>query len=177
VLWFLLIPSCGFSQATSYGNFKLADQELIYQKVFLQDSVTLQKLAEYYQKLPFVSNVEIKDDLTFTMNDLIVDYKKFQFSQVSVPSIIQTGKFSGQVSIQAKDGKYRITVSGIQLTGDIVYKKITAKESITNYACRNNGTYISPDWTKPNTLGLLDKAFTDKLQFVDSEKKKGDGDW
>lgn len=164
--------------ATAYGNFKLADQEIFYQKVFLQDSITPAKLAEYYKTLPYIANVNVAgDEVTFEVNDITVDYKKFQFTQVATPSIIQTGKYSGKVHIGVKDGKYRITFSALELTGNIGYKNITSKDKLTNYSCRNNGTFISPDWCKPNMLGLLDQAFTDKLQFIEKEKTKTKDDW
>lgn len=162
--------SVSFAQTTSYGNFKLVDQEIIYQKVFEQDSITLAKLEAYYKTAPYVTNVTIKGDaVEFLVNDLIVDYKKFQFSQVATPPIIQTGKYSGKASVSVKDGKYRVTVKSLQLTGDNVYKKITTKENLTTYASKNNGTLLHPDWCRPNQLGLLDKAFTDRLQYQDTE--------
>lgn len=172
-------PFVAAAQATtSYGNFKVSSQELIYQKVFLHDSATVENLAEYYGSLPFISDVAMSNgELTFSMNDLVVDYKKFGLSQVSTPPIIQTGKYSGKVNVSVKDGKYRVTVSDIKLTGDIGYKKITSKENLTSYACRDNGTYISGDWTKPNTLGLLDKAFTDNLEYREKPRHDGDDDW
>ena len=164
------------SQTSSYGSFKLDNQEIIYQKVFTQDSITLSKLAEYYQTLPYISDVsQSGDQVTFAFNDLVVDYKKFQFAQVAVPPIIQTGKYSGKAAVGIKDGKYRLTLRNLQMTGDIGYKKIPAKENLTNYSCENNGTSIAQNWCKPNTLGLLEKAFTDKLQYV--AKSNGDGDW
>jgi hypothetical protein len=164
---------------TSYGNFKLVDQEIIYQKIFLHDSVTISKLVEYYKTLPYLSNVQpTGEEVTFDLNDLTVDYKKFQFTQVGTPSIIQTGKYSGKASVGVKDGKYRITLNTIQLTGDIGYKKITAKENLTSFAGKNNGTILAQDWCRPNMLGLLDQSFTDKLQFVETKKKKKDNsDW
>jgi hypothetical protein len=164
---------------TTYGNFKLEDQEIIYQKIFLQDSVSATRLMEYYKSLPYLSNVQQSgDEVTFDLNDLTVDYKKFQFTQVGTPNIIQTGKYSGKASVGVKDGKYRITLSALQLTGDIGYKKIMTKESLTSFACKNSGTILSQDWCKPNMLGLLDQAFTDKLQFIESKKKKkDDADW
>ncbi len=172
-----LLTSSVLGQVMSYGNFKVSEQELIYQKVFSHDSVSLEKLQSYYAALPFVKGAAISGgELTFTMNEFVVDYKKFGFSQVSTPAIIQTGRYSGKVSVYAKEGRYRVTVSDIKMTGDIVYKKITSPEPITNFACRDNGTYISSDWTKPNTLGLLDKAFTDNLEFV-SKPAHTDGDW
>jgi hypothetical protein len=163
---------------TSYGNFKLADQEILYQKVFAQDSITTAKLTEFYKAQPFVANLQTTgDEVTFDMNDIVVDYKKFQFTQVATPPIIQTGKYSGKVTVGVKDGKYRVTVRSIQLTGDIGYKKITAKDNLTNYAAKNNGTIMNQEWCKPNTLGLLDKSFTDKLQYVEKGKKKDGDDW
>ena len=177
IVLFVLISNLTFGQAESYGNFKVVNQEIIYQKVFFNDSITLNKLGDFYVKLPYVSDLDMSnDEIKFKLNDLVVDYKKFQFAQVATPSIIQTGKYSGLVTVNAKDGKYRVTVTAIELTGDIGYKKITTKDKLTNYACRNSGTYISQDWCKPNTLGLLDKAFTDKLEYIDPNKATS-GDW
>lgn len=171
----VLIVNLSWAQSnTSYGNFKLVDQEIIYQKVFEQDSITPAKLETYYKSLPYVSNLTTKaDGVDFDVTDMTVDYKKFQFSQVATPAIIQTGKYSGKVSVGVKDGRYRVTVKSIQLTGDNVYKKITAKEPLTTYSTKNNGTILHPDWCRPNQLGLLDKAFTDRLQYKGEE----DGDW
>lgn len=170
----LISLNIAWAQGTAYGNFKLVDQEIIYQKVFTQDSITPAKLEEYYKTLPYVSNLTTKaDGVEFDVNDMTVDYKKFQFSQVATPAIIQTGKYSGKVSVSAKDGRYRVTVKSIQLTGDNVYKKITTKENLTTYASKNNGTVLHQDWCRPNQLGLLDKAFTDRLEC----KKEDDGDW
>lgn len=179
-VFILLFAGHVFGQGnTSYGNFKIAEQELIYQKIFLQDSASSAKLAEYYKTLPYLSNVSVDgDDVRFDVTDLVVDYKKFQFTQVGTPSIIQTGKYSGHAVVGVKDGRYRLTVTDLQLTGDIGYKKITTKEPLTSFACKNNGTIMAQDWCRPNMLGLLDQAFTDKLQFVEvKKKKKDDGDW
>lgn len=177
-LLFVLAVIAAPAQNVAYGNFKVADQEIFYQKIFFQEGITIAKVADYYKTLPYLSNVEIAgDEVTFDMNDVTVDYKKFQFTQVATPSIIQTGRYSGKGSVGVKDGKYRVTVRSLQLTGDITYKKISTKDNLTHYACKNSGTVLSQDWCKPNMLGLLDQAFTDKLQYIEKEKKKEDGDW
>jgi hypothetical protein len=164
-------------QPTSYGNFKVADQEIIYQKISVADSITPAKLQAYYSALPYISKIEVQQDgLSFEVTDIIVDYKKFQFSQVNLQPIMQTGRFSGSVVIGVKNGKYRLTMRSIQITGDMGYKKITARENLTNYATKNSGTVLSTDWCKPNMLGLLDQSFSDKLLYVE-KKKKDDGDW
>jgi len=174
----ILMVSLAYGQSTSYGNFKVSEQEIVYQKVVPLDSITLPKLEAYYKTLSYISNLKSNDaNLEFEVTDLTVDYKKFQFTQVATPSIIQTGKYSGSVSVGVKDGKYRITFHNLQLTGDIGYKKIPAKDKLTSYACKNNGTVLAQDWCRPNMLGLLDQAFTDKLQYVEPGNKKINNDW
>lgn len=175
---FILVGVTLYAQPVTYGNFKLADQEIMYQKIVALDSITTQKLEAYYKTLPYVSNLSVSNgNVRFDVNDLTVDYKKFQFTQVGTPSIIQTGKYSGAVEVETKDGRYRVTFHSIKLTGDIGYKKILEKDDLTSYACKNNGTILSQDWCRPNMLGLLDQAFTDKLQYVEPVKKKINDDW
>lgn len=175
---FVLATLTANAQTVTYGNFKLAGQEIMYQKIVALDSITSSKLEAYYKTLPYVSNLAVSNgNVTFDVTDLTVDYKKFQFTQVATPSIIQTGRYSGAVEVGAKDGRYRITFHTIKLTGDIGYKKIIEQDRLTSYACKNNGTILSQDWCRPNMLGLLDQAFTDKLQYVEPEKKKISDDW
>jgi hypothetical protein len=174
----LIVTGSAYGQATSYGNFKVVEQEIIYQKIVPLDSITIGKLAGFYKTLPYVSNLKTTDGMVeFQVTDLTVDYKKFQFTQVATPNIIQTGKYSGNVAVGVKDGKYRITFHAIELTGDIGYKKILEKDRLTSYACKNNGTILAQDWCRPNMLGLLDQAFTDKLQYVETGQKIINDDW
>ena len=167
------IANLALAQSASYGDFKTAEQELIYQKIFTNDSISVSKLADYYKKQTYISNIEVKGDgVQFDMNDITVDYKKFQYTQVNTNIAMQTGKYSGKVSVGVKDGKYRITVKSIQFTANLGYKMVTEKDNLTRYATKNSGTIMAEDWCKPNMLGLLNKAFTDKLEL-----KVTDGDW
>src|SRR5688572_24939896 len=138
----MLISLNSFSQVTSYGNFRIDNQQLIYQKVFLMDSITVDKLGNYLVTLPFVKDFDRShDEIKFKINDFVVDFKKFGLNEVTTATIIQSGKYSGDATIDMKDGKYRVTLFNLQLTGNIVYKRITSKENLTTYACRDNGTY------------------------------------
>lgn len=175
LLTLLLLAQLTFTglAQTSYGNFKVAEQDLIYQKVFIKDSITVAALEKYYKALPYISNLEVKPDgIQFDMNDITVDYKKFQYVQVNTHIVMQTGKYSGKASVNVKDGKYRVTVTAIQFTGNLGYKLVKEKDSLTRFATKNSATAIHEDWCKPNVLGLLDKAFTDKLEL-----KKTEDEW
>jgi hypothetical protein len=167
-----ILLSCAAQAQVACGSFKIADQEVIYQQVF-QDTATLPMLEKYYKSQPIISNfTSTAEGLQFDINDLVVDYKKFGFSQNAVPLMIQTGKFSGKVTVGLRDGRYRVTVKGLQFTANLGYKMITKKEAFTAYASKNSATEWAADFCLPSTLGLLDKAFTDKLQF-----KKQKDDW
>ncbi|MCB0490942.1 MAG: hypothetical protein KDC93_00860 [Cyclobacteriaceae bacterium] len=169
----LLLSTFGFSQTTEYEDFKLQDQEIIYQAVFQDESVTYAKLEEQYKKNKQFSSIKVSaNEMTFNVKDLTVDYLKFQFSQVQTPLILQTGKFSGQVSVAIRDGRYRVTFNKIMVTGEIGYKSIKEKEPLTGLCSKSNGTQLSQDWMKPNTLGLLGKAFADNFEL-----KATDDDW
>jgi len=169
-----LIPCALLAQTTEYGDFKIVDSEIIYQKVFTQDSVTAEKLKQFLKSVPNVSNIEVFGDVVQAdLTDFIVDYKKFQFTQVATPTLIQTGRYNGKIKIDGKAGKYRVSIRSIQVKGDAGYKKITNPENLTNYATVNSATSLNKDWCKPNTLGLLDKALTYRFTF-----KQGDSaDW
>ncbi|MBL7858238.1 MAG: hypothetical protein JNM57_11170 [Cyclobacteriaceae bacterium] len=169
------IPIGMMAQLTEFGSFKIINTEIIYQKVSGYDSVTTEKLVEFLKTVPNIANVEVVNNIVQAdLTDFVVDYKKFQFNQVAVPPIIQTGRFSAKISMEGRDNKYRVTLKSIQVKGDIGYKKILSPENLTNYACTNSGTVLSRDWCKPNTLGLLDLALTDRFLFKEQKK---DGDW
>jgi hypothetical protein len=175
LILFLVCPLLSLAQTTEYGSFKIVDTELIYQKIFFADTITNEKLANFMKSVPELKNVSIAgSEVTADLSELVVDYQKFQFSQVAVPPIIQTGRYSGKVAGEAKDGKYRITVRSIQMKGDIGYKRIAQPENLSNYATQNSGTILHREWCKPNTLGLLDKALSDKFIYKEARK---DSDW
>ncbi|MCB0489720.1 MAG: hypothetical protein R2820_00890 [Cyclobacteriaceae bacterium] len=162
-----------FFQATSYEEVKLSDQEVIYQAVYQKEGITYAALEEYYKKNKHFSNLKVAtNEMTFDIKDLTVDYLKFQFSQVETPLLLQTGKFSGKGSVSVRDGRYRVTFSKIMVTGEIGYKSIKEPEPFTGLCSKNNGTQLSQDWMKPNSFGLLCKAFADNFEL-----KETDDDW
>lgn len=170
-----LNPVVILAQATEYGSFKIDETEIIYQKVFDATGITAEKLAEFLGTVPELKNVSIAEgSVTADLTDLTVDYKKFKFSQVGTPPIIQTGRYSGKMVADVKENKYRITIRSFTVKGDIGYKRILQPEPMTNYACSNSGTILARDWCKPNMLGMLEQAITDKFIYKDSSK---DSDW
>ena len=176
LLFFLALapPVCGMSQP-AYGDFRIVNTEIIYQKVFDQPSVTLEKVDSLLKASPGITEVSMSgESLTATLTDMVVDYKKFKFPQVTTPPIIQTGRFSGKLTAEAKDGRYRITLEQITMKGDIGYKNIPEPEPMTNYACMKGATILSKDWCRPNMLGVLNQALNDLFAYKVETKSS---DW
>lgn len=165
----LLYPAVCFSQPSAYGDFKLVNTEIVYQKIFERPSVTLEELDSLLKTSEGVGDIKVAEgSLSATLSDFVVDYKKFKFPQVSTPPIIQTGRFSGRITAEAKDGRYRITVEKITMKGNIGYKEIPGPEPMTNYACIKGATAIASDWCRPNLLGVLNQALNDNFTYVQS---------
>jgi hypothetical protein len=172
-IFLLLLPCTLQAQITQFGSFKILESEVMYQKVFTQDSVTVDKMVEFLKTVPTISNIQAGDGVvTADLVYLKVDYKKFKAAQIDVPAIIQTGIFNGKLIFDIKSGKYRATLRGIQMKGDTGTKKITEPEFITKYSTTDNGTAISKDWAKPTLLGLLEQQITERITY-----KEVNTDW
>jgi hypothetical protein len=171
---FLLLITCTLkAQITQFGSFKILESEVLYQKVFNQDSLTTDKLVEFLKTAPTIGNIQAGDGtVTADLIYLNVDWKKFKAAQSTVPSIIQTGVFSGKLTYDLKGAKYRVTLRSIKMKGDTGTKKITEPEPITKYATVDSGTAISPEWAKPTLLGLLEQQITERVTY-----KEVNTDW
>jgi len=172
-LFLLLIPCTVNAQITEFGSFKILESEVLYQKVFNQESITVEKMVEFLKTVPTIGNIQTgTETVTADLIFLKVDYKKFKVPQVDVPIIIQTGIFNGKLTFDIKSGKYRATLRSIQMKGDISSKKIAEPELITKYSTIDNGTALSKDWAKPTLLGLLERQITERLTY-----KEVNTDW
>jgi hypothetical protein len=172
-LFLLLIPCTLHAQITQFGSFKILESEVLYQRVFDQDSLTVEKMVAFLKTVPTIGNIQAGDGtVTADLIFLTVDYKKFKVPQTAVPAIIQTGIFNGKLIFDLKPGKYRATLRSIQMKGDTGTKKLVEPELITKYATTDNGTALAKDWAKPTLLGLLEQQINERLTY-----KEVNTDW
>lgn len=165
-LLLLLTPFALHAQITQYGSFKILESEVLYQRVFNIDSVTVENMVEFLKTIPTIGNIQAGDGtVTADLIYLTIDYKKFKVPQNTVPKIIQTGIFNGKLFFDMKPGKYRATLRSIQLKGDTDARKITEPEFLTKHSTTDNGTAISKDWAKPTLLGLLEQQINERLTY------------
>ena len=59
---FLLLLSPALqAQVTQFGSFKISDGEVIYQKVFNEDSITVEKMVKFLKTVPTIGNIQPGD--------------------------------------------------------------------------------------------------------------------
>lgn len=162
IIFLMVVSLPGLAQPSTYGDFRIFENRIIYQHVFDCSYMTVEQLDSVLRATPSVKDVQLNEGtLTATLSDFVVDCKKFKFPQMGTPHIIQTGRFGGKLTIQVRDGRYRITLDDITMKGNIGYKNITAPEPMTAYATIKSATLLAQDWCRPNMLGLLNQAIND----------------
>jgi len=169
----LLLPVVLQAQITQYGSFKIYDGEVIYQKVFNEDSISVEKMVKFLKTVPTIGNIQTNDGtVTADLLFMTIDFKKLKVASATAARIMQNGNFTGELSFDIKSGKYRATLRNIKMKGDTGFKKIIEPESLTRYATTDNGTALIPDWCKPTSLGILEQQINDRIKYKDT-----DTDW
>lgn len=172
-LFLLLVPCSLQAQITQYGSFKISEGEVMYQKVFNEDSITADKMVKFLKTLPTIANIQTSGEtVTADLAFLVIDFKKLKVAPATAPLIMQTGNFIGKLIFDMKPGKYRATLRNIKMKGDLGPKKLVEPENLTIYSTADNGTALSPAWCKPTSLGLLEQQITDRIKY-----KETDTDW
>lgn len=169
----LLSPALLQAQVTQFGSFKISDGEVIYQKVFNEDSITVEKMVKFLKTVPTIGNIQPGDGtVTADLLFMTIDFKKLKVASATTPTIMQTGNFTGQLTFEIKSGKYRASLRNIKMKGDTGTKKITEPENMTGWCTTDNGTALQPAWCKPTCLGVLEQQISDRIKY-----KKTDTDW
>jgi hypothetical protein len=170
----LLLPTALQAQkVTQYGSFKIYDGEVLYQKVFNQDSITVEKMVNFLKTVPTIGNIQASEGtVTADLLFMTIDFKMLKVAESTAMYIMQNGNFTGKLIFDMKPGKYRATLRDIKMKGDTGSKKIPEPENITAYVTVDNGTALAPAWCKPTSLGLLEQQINDRLKY-----KATDTDW
>src|SRR5690606_25707965 len=107
IIFLMVVSLPGLAQPSTYGDFRIFENRIIYQHVFDCSYMTVEQLDSVLRATPSVKDVQLNEGtLTATLSDFVVDYKKFKFPQMATPHIIQTGRSRGKLTIQVRDGRY-----------------------------------------------------------------------
>lgn len=100
-----------------YTYFKIDNGQLVYERIYNIDSIAAGKIDTLLQQqLPTakgITNVQSNNGaITCSIVDLIVNYKKYGGTAMGTAMFLND-PFTANVSIQIKEGKYKITVTNI----------------------------------------------------------------
>lgn len=108
ILAFILnwIPQFAFSQLPEFANFSVTgNREIIWKKVYERNGVSADSLKQMvYDNIRSNSSLEIDNNDSL---DLIVKMKQMVFEK-------KGDYFDGNLTINFKDGRYRVVLSGVR---------------------------------------------------------------
>jgi len=124
VIFLLQITSITNAQKPA-NHFKLANSEISWQKVY-ETTKTKTQLIQYFEETGnFFSYQVIADTIFAKLKPQSVDPKITGVA--GVPKLVNNEKYKGDVRIELKDKKYRVTFSHLKIvgSGEIVKKNQT----------------------------------------------------
>jgi hypothetical protein len=156
-----LSQSAGFSNSlTSYANWSIANQDVVWQNAFSSSTKNKEALKNslfvFLKKNDNIQHIEERNfKITADLVKLKVDYKKFGGSARYTSPLFLNGLWTGKIAIQILDNAYVTKVD--QLSFDVERKGLNAGEGINGL---NDGR---GQW---NSL-LLNK---DKMSFKEGRR-------
>ncbi|MFB6456039.1 hypothetical protein ACE38W_12275 [Chitinophaga sp. Hz27] len=111
------------AQESPSRYYKLYNQAVIFERIYAADSINKTELLNLLQvaipKIPGFINYRVNGDIiTGRIINGLVDYKRFGHSLVGTPLLIMD-PYNAAVTIEVKDGKYRVTLSSIVFNSQV----------------------------------------------------------
>lgn len=176
LLFTLASICCAISlNAQETSNFTIIDgDKLIWQKVYETKLSEEELLNTLINSGNFTDIVTIDGKTTFNVNRINVDYESAGYSRMDIPIYVSANDLSCFVTIQVKEGRYRVTAEKISLvshtTGGLYVEGETTP--IETHAVKRGG-YTNHFNKSPKII--YDKCLTDL--FVIKEKAYINEDW
>ena len=174
ILIAIIIANLCYSQDSK--NFKIADGEVIWQKIY-ESKDNIDQIIKRLKTGGILKNIELLDNsLTATIEDLDADYKGAGFSRGVTPMFLIANKITCSVTIDFKEGRSRITLKHMKLKNliETPLSKIGEIEPIETYALKKKNTIFKTVFLgDPATI--LNHTFNKIFEKKESEKE--DENW
>lgn len=156
------------------NNFSVADNDkLIWQKVF-ESTLSYDDIYNLIvNNGSFTDIVNNNGIITCSIKPTTIDVKTFGYSRGSVPMYVVTYDLTGFVSIQVKDGRYRVTVENfVMICNTDGLSKIGDETNLETWAVRNGN--LTKGFSKIPS-DIYNRFLTEK--FTLKEKSYLDNEW
>lgn len=171
LLLFFTLPLLVFSQE-EINNIKINDvNTVVWSKVYESD-INPEKYFTYLGSTGHFKDI-IKTENSFTTNfhGVKPDYKGYGSSEMTTPMYIARSSMDGGVSVEFKEGRYRVILRNITLVQDYsdALTKMGERTKIEMYAVSKE-KFKTAFKKKPS--GILDYTFNKLFEY-----KKTDDNW
>jgi len=112
IVMLFVLPFIAISQ-TEANNFKIENGSLVWQKVFESDVNPNDLFTNILSKGYFKDVNRTDSTLTGIFEGIEPDYKGYGSSELSTPMYISRSFINGGVSIQVRQGRYRVVLSNL----------------------------------------------------------------
>lgn len=159
-----LIPVLASAQDSP---FSLDGESIIWRRVY--DGTTTAGLVSYnLQASGFFRNIQASDNLvTAEMHSVKMEFKELGYKNMSLPIYLVNDTFSGFVTVQIKEDRYRVTVMRI-----VTHNPRLGSGSLEDLALKNGS--IDPKFLDPAAI-IMSHSF-DGL-FSELYKNTIDDEW
>ena len=162
-----------YAQETS--NFTIIDgTKLIWQKVYETNLSEQELLNTLINSGNFTDILSVDGKTTFNVNRAKVDYESAGYTRMDIPIYVSGNDLSCFVTVQVKEGRYRVTVERMSLVAHTTGGLYVEGESspIETHAVKKGG-YTNHFNKSPKVI--YDKCLSDL--FVIKEKTYINEDW
>ncbi len=178
VFIFLLITTYANSQVTEYANFNLLEnEEIIWRLVYNRPGASVDSL-----KAIIFNNISSDNALKIIEEgetELVAEMKEMIFEK-------NGDLFNGRVSFEVKDGKYRVTLSGVRRFFGVKTMRLANFGGVSNQVKNDNvgmrfeDTYLKKDGkslTGMKGLEIYNKLFLPQFDYKSVRDSKKETDW
>lgn len=156
------------------NNFTVKDNEIIWQKVY-DTPLSFQALTDVIKSSGLINNIQVAENkISGELKSIDADFKASGYSEMLTPMYISRSHIVGFLNIDYKEGKYRITLSKIDLTQKYSdgLSQLGEKSTLDSYSLKNSKTEFTNGFKKSPSI-ILNYTFDKKFHFK-AEKKS---DW
>jgi len=155
------------------NNFDPSDNQIIWQKVYTT-TLNFKQLTDNINSSGLFTNLNIEENtITGHIKNIDADFKGAGYSEMATPMYISRSFIDGFISIDFKDGKYRVTLKNIFLNqkyNDALTKQ-GEKSTLETWSLKKGKNEFKDAFTKSPSK-ILDYTFSRKFDFTTNKDTK-----
>jgi hypothetical protein len=168
-----------------YQSFIIEQKEVVWVQVFHREGAARDlesEIIDHLKRKAWIQNIHRDgDDVVADLKDYRPDYKRYGGKYMNTSEIIRTGRWSGKLRINFKDGKYRVLLEGVNYeakrsvtgSGKATIEQHDTSGSLSHFALNNYRNAFKKN--RLVNLDILHASFKDSFILV--EDQLIDSDW